>query len=153
MSEWGGTLRRGVVVRLASGEEVGGDLFLQQRVHHHSGPETPLDLLERGERFFPLAGPEGGVLFLGKSQVVLVRCQPIPPEAEQDRLGIDRFAELEVVMGDGQVLHGQAGISMPPTRHRALDSLNGPGHFLPLWQQDGVTYLNRAHVRLVRPIE
>lgn len=152
-SEWGGTQRLGVVIRLADGTEVGGELFLQQRVPHHSGPETPLDLLERDERFFVLALPDGGVRFVGKVHVAFVRCDPAPPESELDRLGITRFAELELVLADGFVLRGRAGVTQPPTRLRALDCLNAGGTFLAFWVGEAAYYVNRAHVGLARPIE
>lgn len=153
MSEWGGTIRLAVVVRLGDGEEVAGELFLQERVPHHSGAETPLDLLERSDRFFPLALPDGTVIFIGKSHVGLLRCDPAPPESELDRLGITRFAELEVALADGLVVRGRAGVTQPPTRLRALDCLNGSGGFLAFWVEDAAYYINRALIRVARPIE
>lgn len=153
MSEWGGTLRLAVVVRLDNGEEVAGELFLQERVPHHSGAETPLDLLERTDRFFPLALPDGTVVFLGKDHVGLIRCDPAPPESEMDRLGITRFAELELAMADGLVVRGRAGVTQPPTRLRALDCLNSGGVFLAFWVEEAAYYINRALVRVARPIE
>ena len=153
MSEWGGTIRLAVVVRLADGEEVAGELFLQERVPHHSGAETPLDLLEREDRFFPLALADGTVIFIGKSHIGLVRCDPAPPESELDRLGITRFAELELAMADGLVVRGRAGVTQPPTRLRALDCLNSGGGFLAFWVEEAAIYINRAHVRVARPIE
>lgn len=153
MSEWGGTLRLAVAVRLDDGEEMAGELFLQERVPHHSGAETPLDLLERDDQFFPLALPDGTVVFIGKAQVGLVRCDPAPPESELDRLGITRFAELELAMADGLVIRGRAGVTQPPTRLRALDCLNGGRGFLAFWVEDAAYYINRALVRVARPIE
>lgn len=152
-SEWGGTQRLAVVVRLADGEEMAGEVFLQQRVPHHSGAETPLDLLERDERFFVLALPDGSVRFVGKAQVALLRCDPAPPESELDRLGISRFAELELVLADGHAVRGRAGVTLPPTRLRALDCLNAGGGFLAFWVGEAACYVNRAHVRMARPIE
>lgn len=153
VGEWGGTQRLEVVVRLLDGTEFEGELFLQQRVPHHSGPETPLDLLERDERFFAMALRDGGIRFVGKAQVALVRCDPAPPESELDRLGISRFVELELVMADGYVVRGRAGVTLPPTRLRALDCLNGDGEFMAFWVGEAAYYLNRAHIGLARPIE
>ena len=153
MSDWGGTLRLAAIVRLADGEEVSGQFFLQERVPHHSGPETPLDLLERSERFLPLALPDESVVFLSKAHIGLLRCDPAPPESELDRLGIDRFVELELEMVDGHVVHGRAGVMQPPTRLRALDCLNSGGGFLAFWVGEAAFYINRAHVRVARPIE
>lgn len=153
MSEWGGTIRLPVVVRLASGDEVTGEAYLQPRVPHHSGPETPLDLLERGERFLPLSLADGSVVFLNRAHVAVLKCDPAPPESELDWLGVDRFAELDLELSDGLAVRGQAGVTLPPTRLRALDCLNAGGAFLPLRVRDAIYYVNRAHLRVARPIE
>lgn len=153
MTEWGTTNRLRVRVRLADGEEVVGDLHLQPRVSHHNGPETPLDLLDRSELFFPLALPESGIRFIGKPQVVSVACAPIPAESELDRLGITRFVTMELSLTDGSLVQGGAGVTLPPTRHRALDCLNAGSGFLVLWSDETALYVNRAHIRAVRPLE
>ncbi len=153
MSEWGTTERLAVVVRLADGEQVLGDLHLQPRAARHSGAETPLDLLDRAEPFFPLALPGDAIRFVGKAQVVRLSCAPIPAESELDRLGISRFVGLELALSDGSTLQGRAGVTLPPTRHRALDCLNAAGGFLVLWADDAAHYVNRAHIRMVRPLD
>jgi len=153
MSEWGMTHLLRVEVRLADGETVTGDLHLQPRAAHHSGPETPLDLLERPELFFPLGLPESGVRFIGKPQVVAVVCAPIPAECEADRLGVTRFLGMELSLSDGSAAEGRIGVTLPPTRHRALDCLNAGSGFLILWSDEMALYINRAHVRAVRPLE
>lgn len=153
MSEWGMTNRLRVQVRLADGMEVVGDLHLQPRAPHHSGPETPLDLLDREELFFPLALPDSGIRFIGKPQVISVACAPIPAESEPDRLGITRFLGMELSLSDGSSAEGLVGVTLPPTRHRALDCLNAGSGFLILWSDEMALYVNRAHVRAVRPLE
>lgn len=153
MSEWGTTNRVRVSVRLATGEELEGNIHLLPQVPHHNGPETPLDLLDRPDQFFPLALTDGTVLFVSKAQVAVVTCNPTPPESELDRLGISRFIPMEASLVDGTVCRGEAGVTLPPTRHRALDCLNASRGFLILWTEDGAFYLNRAHVRVVRPLE
>lgn len=153
MSEWGQTHRLRVGLRLADGQQLEGELHLLPRVSHHSGAETPLDLLNRNEPFFPLALPDGSIRFVGKAQVALVICDPMPPESELDRLGITRFVELELGLADGTVCRGHAGVTLPPTRHRALDCLNAGAGFLALWNDGAAFYVNRAQVRIARPVE
>lgn len=153
MSEWGTTNQLRVGVRLADGQQLEGALHLQPRVPHHNGPETPLDLLERAEPFFPISLPDGSIRFLGKAQVALLICDPMPPESELDRLGITRFVEVELALADGTICRGRAGVTLPPTRHRALDCLNATGGFLVLWNEGTALYVNRAHVRIARPLE
>ncbi len=153
MSEWGTTTLLRVGVRLADGKQIEGDLYLQPRVPHHNGPETPLDLLDRAEPFFPMVLPDGTIRFIGRAQVALVICDPMPPESELDRLGITRFVEMEVALADGTVCRCQAGVTLPPTRHRALDCLNAGTGFMVLWTEGAAFYVNRAHVQVARPLE
>lgn len=153
MSEWGPTTRLRVGVRLADGEQIAGELHLQPRVSHHNGPETPLDLLSRREPFFPMVFPDESVRFIGKAQVAMVICDPMPPESELDRLGITQFVEMEVGLVDGTVCRGRAGVTLPPTRHRPIDCLNAPGEFLVLWNDGAAMYINRACIRTARPLE
>jgi hypothetical protein len=77
----------------------------------------------------------------------------MPPESELDRLGINQFLEMEVSLVDGTVCRGQAGVNLPPTRHRPIDCLNAPGEFLVLWNDGAALYINRAHIRIARPLE
>lgn len=153
MSEWGGVHRLSVSVRLLGGEVLDGEIYLQPRAPHHSGSETPLDLLDREERFFPLALPGDEVVFLAKAQVALLICDPAPPESELDRLGVTRFLEMELGLADGLTIRGRAGVTLPPTRQRALDCLNDGSGFLAFWVDQAAYYVNRAHLRIVRPIE
>jgi len=153
MSEWGATNRLRVGVRMADGEQLAGELHLQPRVPHHSGPETPLDLLTRDAAFFPMTFPDGSIRFIGRAQVAMVICDPMPPESELDRLGVTQFVDLEIGLVDGTVCRGQAGVNLPPTRHRPIDCLNAPGEFLVLWTEGAALYINRACIRTARPLE
>lgn len=153
MSEWGATLREAAVIRLSNGQEFRGSIFLQPIASAHSGPESPADLLNADPPFFPVELVDGQVQFVGKSQVVALSCSPIPESCQVDRLGISRYLTLEFQCSDGSVVVGDTAVSQPPTRQRALDCLNADIGFLSIWSSNSVTYLNRHHVRVARPLE
>ena len=56
-------------------------------------------------------------------------------------------------LADGQEYRGHAAGRAAPIRARALDYVNAPGRFFGLWD-DGLTrYINKAHVRCIRPFD
>ena len=151
---WLSTERVPVNIDLADGERVRGDLHLQPRVAHRDGAETPLEMLNREEQFFPVSlGNGGGTVFVSKAQVLVVRVPsgPATEEPAGDRLA--REVELEVVLAGGTVYQGRARIVLPPTRTRALDYVNLHGPFFALRSADGLLLIGRNHVRLVRPLD
>nr|MBA3893210.1 hypothetical protein [Gemmatimonadales bacterium] len=48
---------------------------------------------------------------------------------------------------------GRATLELPPGRRRALDYMNGPGGFFALWADGRTRYINKQHVRLIRPLD
>src|SRR5690606_29939073 len=103
--------------------------------------------------FFPVTTPDGGVVFVSKAQVALVRIAPGAAAAEmaEDQLG--REVDLEVTMQGGTVRRGIARILLPPTRTRALDYVNSQDPFFALRGPEGLLLIGRTHVRLVRPLD
>ena len=86
MSDWATTRRLPAAVTLAGGDVAIGELHLQPIVAHHDGPESPVEMLNRAEEFFPLALADGGVIFLSKSTVAFVACATADvPDQEQRR--------------------------------------------------------------------
>ncbi len=56
-----------------SGGKRGGEIYVMERVPQHAGHETPLDMLNRAEGFFPFRpqGNGGGVLLVAKGRATL----------------------------------------------------------------------------------
>lgn len=151
MSDWAATERVPAEATLADGQLVEGDLHVQARVALREGPETPLEMLNRRETFFPVSFADGGVLFLSKAQVVVVACARDVLQVDPSRAEAAKRVHLTVSLVTGVALDGWAWIELPPTRDRALDYLNGADRFFTMWTEDVTYYLNRSHVRLVRP--
>ena len=134
-----------------------GDIYVMERVPQHAGHETPLDMLNRPEGFFPFR-PEsnggdggGGVLLVAKARTVTLTVPRTEPE-DSARLSAAKQASLEVTLADGSKLSGWATLELPQHHARLLDYLNAsPEPFFAIATADGVHVVNRAHVLYARP--
>jgi hypothetical protein len=152
MSDWGTTTKMPAEVLLAEGLVLAGDLHLYARPTYPPGPETPLEMLNRGDVFFALT-LDGGVTFVNKDQVVVVTCRGQSRTADPDRVTAARHIELEVVTQPGAEFRGQVVAELPPSRSRTLDFLNGADAFFELGGDDVSWYFNKSRVRLARPLD
>jgi hypothetical protein len=155
MSDWGTTERVDAQLIFADGTTLSGEMHMQVRVAYHDGPETPLEMLNRPEAFFALS-LAGGVAFISKAQVAVVSCGPMPPPLEAERASAARQIGLDVLMANGDQHRGWTSLELPPPRARPLDYLNMNSDTEPFFTVSTETvtcYINRAHVRLVRPLD
>lgn len=151
--DWGSIRRETAEVTLAEGVVIDGSLHLLSRTSYPPGPETPLEMLNRGDPFFALTRSDGGVLFVPKAQAAVVTCHHHAPPADPERFSAAKLVALDVVIVGGRELRGRAAIEMPPERSRALDYVNGPGTFFALWTDDVTHYVNKLLVRTIRPLD
>src|SRR5690349_955351 len=124
-----------------------------ERVPQHAGPETPLDMLNRPEVFFPFRPKDdrGGVLLVAKARTVTLTV-PRPGAEDSARLSAAKQASLEITLADGSKLSGWATLELPQYHSRLLDYLNAAAEpFFALMTADAVHLVNRAHVLYVRP--
>ena len=130
-----------------------GEIYVMERVPQHAGPETPLDMLNRAEGFFPFR-PKGdgtGVLLVAKARTVSLTVPRAEPE-DKARLSAAKQARLEVTLADGTQLRGLATLELPQHHSRVLDYLNAASEpFFAIATDDGVHLVNRAHVLYARP--
>ncbi len=153
MNDWGSTNRVSVEATLAEGIVIRGDLHVLARDGHPAGPETLLELLNRPEVFFALTLADGGVTFLHKNQVAVVACDERTPPPDPDRISAARLVMLDVVLLGGGERRGRSAFELPANRARTLDYVNAPGGFFSLQTDDVTWYVNKAHVRLIRPLD
>src|SRR5512146_2507326 len=135
--DWGSIRREAAEVTLAEGVVIDGSLHLLSRTSYPPGPETPLEMLNRGDPFFALTRSGGGVLFVPKAQAAVVTCHHHAPPADPERFSAAKLVALDVVIVGG----------------RALDYVNGPGTFFALWTDDVTHYVNKLLVRTIRPLD
>jgi hypothetical protein len=139
-------------VTLSQGRPQTGTIFLAARVPQHDGPETPLEMLNRPDPFFPFRpADEGDMLLVAKSQVVALAVAH-GPIIDPDRLSAAKELRLELVLSNGTTIAGAARVELPEQHSRTLDYLNaGAVPFFALSNHDNTHYVNRAHVLFARP--
>jgi hypothetical protein len=152
MTDWASTNRLTAKVTLAEGLVIHGDVHLQPRVAWRDGPETPLELLNREEAFFPLSLPHGEIVFVAKEQVAVLAYPEVVTFDDPERKSAARTISLEVMMVGGAEHRGVSLSELPPTKARALDFLNAPERFFQLLTDEGTLCLNRRFVRAARPL-
>ncbi len=139
---------------LTQGASRPGQIFLMERVPHHDGPETVLELLNRPEGFFAFRPTDGGEIELvSKTQTVSLSVDRQAPIADPARLSAARMLGLELVLAGGPTLGGWASAELPQEHARLLDYLNAsPDPFFAVWTHAATYYVNRAFVLYARPL-
>lgn len=140
-------------LHLTAGTRREGRIYVMERVPQHAGHETPLDMLNRAEGFFPFRprGDGAGVLLVAKARTVTLTVPHAPPE-DSVRLSAAKQARFEVTLADGSLLSGWATLELPQHHSRLLDYLNTSADpFFAITTADQVHLVNRAHVLYARP--
>lgn len=138
---------------LAGGGTREGEVYVMERVPQHAGPETPLDMLNRADAFFPFRSKKDGegVLLVAKARTVSLTV-PRPEAMDSARLSAAKQVSLELTLADGSTLIGWAMLEMPAYHSRLLDYLNAAAEpFFAISTGDAVHLVNRAHVLFARP--
>jgi len=138
-------------LRMTGGQPLDGEIYVMERVPQHAGPETPLDMLNRAEGFFPFRPRAGtaAVLLVAKSRTVTLTVSP--PPADSARLSAAKQASLVLTLADGSELSGSATLELPKHHSRILDYLNAVEPFFVIATADHMHIVNRAHVLYARP--
>jgi hypothetical protein len=141
-------------VLLTQGVSQPGTVYLLDRVPHHDGPETPLEMLNRDDAFFPFRPDDGdGVLLLAKAHTVTVSLDRQAPISDPARLSAATQTGLELVLAGGSTLGGWASYELPEGHTRLLDYLNASqAPFFAIWTHATTHFVNRAHVLYARPL-
>lgn len=137
-----------------SGGRREGQIYVMERVPQHAGPETPLDMLNRAEGFFPFRPSENGkgVILVTKARTVSLSVPRSTAPEDPARLSVAKQARLEITLADGSVLTGLATLELPEHHSRLLDYLNASAEpFFEIATADGIHLINRAHVLYARP--
>jgi len=141
---------------LTEGPERRGEIYVMERVPQHAGHETPLDMLNRPEGFFPFrpAGDPvgGGVLLVAKARTIRLSAPRQATDEDPARLSAAKMAGIGLTLADGSELSGWATLELPTHHSRLLDYLNASTDpFFAVTTADQVHFVNRAHVLFARP--
>lgn len=137
---------------LTHGKPRAGTIYVGARVPHHDGAETPLEMLNRRDAFFPFrATDDQAVLLVAKRQTIALAVDRAPI-TDPDRLSAAKELLLELVLDNGVTLAGWAVVELPEDQSRPLDYLNAaPEPFFAITTDESTHYVNRAHVLFARP--
>ncbi len=126
-----------------------------ERVPHHDGAETVLEMLNRAEGFFAFRPADGGdVLLVSKLHTIWASVDRQAPITDPARLSAARLVGVEVVLAGGSTLGGWASVELPLHHARLLDYLNASHDaFFAVWTHATTHYVNRAHVLYARPLD
>lgn len=138
---------------LTAGARREGEIYVMERVPQHAGPETPLDMLNRPEAFFPFrASEDGAVLLVAKARTVTLSVPRATSTEDPARLSAAKQARIEVMLADGSTVSGWAMLELPEHHSRVLDYLNASADpFFSVTTDDELQFVNRAHVLYARP--
>ena len=142
--------RRAVVVTLASGTRIDGEMYVQASGHYHGLLEDAPEILNADEPFFPLALRNGETILVAKDSVRTVAV-PRSDVHEDETLGIS--TRVEITLRDGERLTGSLIIEPVSGRMRVLDYLNRRhDRFLTLFGRESVMLIHRTLLERVRPL-
>lgn len=136
---------------LTQGKEREGSVFVMARAPAREGPETPLEMLNRPEGFFPfLPDKQKEVLLVSRAQTIALT---VPAGGENRAPGAIDIG-LEVTLVDGTVWTGVAEVALPQSLSRPIDYLNaGGGPFFAVTTNKATHLVNRAYVLYARPTD
>ena len=153
MTHRNATYRVPACVTINDGPSIEGEIFLQTATRLHEGCESPVEMLNRPERFFAVLLPSGDLTLVGKAQAAVVTCDASLWKVDPQRRAISREFHLDIDMVGGQNLCGSAFWELPSTHPRPQDFLNVSETFFELIH-DGISHcINRNLVAQVRPFE
>lgn len=141
-----------ISVKTRSGETLTGDVFLQL-YGRYGGAEQPIDILNSGEPFFPIADEAGDTLIVSKKSV-LFATSPVEMDLDVERKAISRPVAVEMQLRTGEILNAIARLEVPEDHPRLLDFFNlSKDPFIPLETARGQLMVNKAMIEKVRAVE
>ena len=142
-----------VTLRLFGGQSLAGDIFVQPSSYRQLGHESPLDVMNAADAFFPFQRQDGTILLIPKERVAEVRGVTLTPEDEMRRDSA-RAVEVAVQLLDGSEHPGIILLEMPSDRPRVVDFLNfGRDRFFTLFGDNDIHLINVRAVEFVRPLD
>src|SRR5207247_7633314 len=86
-----------VTLLLTDGERRPGEIYVMERVPHHSGHETPLEMLNRPEEFFPFRPVgEGPVLLVTNAHTIILSVATDDTAQDPARLSAAKLVAVEL---------------------------------------------------------
>jgi hypothetical protein len=141
-------VRRRVMITMAGGGTLQGDVFLQPSARYREGPQSPAELFAEPEPFVPVATSGDHLVLIAKDQVYRIQFERDAADTELE--GVEE-ATIDVTFPDGSMTSGQLRLETRADRPRLLDYLNDDQRqFLPLRSPHGIVLINRRQIVQIR---
>jgi hypothetical protein len=144
-----------VKLRLQSGEERRGTLYLDFIDTIHRGEQTLLDKFNDDYPWIPFLPAAGEVEILNRDWIIQVE----PGDGIQQQLvrkedsPVFRREQVTLSLVDGRSLEGRIAMDLPDEFSRVSDFLNFPQNFFALETAQGPVLVSKRHVRALTPHE
>jgi hypothetical protein len=146
-----------VKIALRGGEPEEMSVFLHSHAASHPGRERPSDLLLNDDVFLPSRGGDGRMQLIHKSSIAWMT---VAHELEmsgrghpEHQVSTERCEPIDVTLDDGRVFVGEVGIMLPDASSRLQDFLNSAQRFFEVRSDEGVHFVNRDRIVMVKVTE
>ncbi len=145
-----------VLLRLSSGEERRGSVFLDYIDVIHRGEQTLLDKFNDDYGWFPfLASDRAGVEIMNRDLVTQVEPgEGVPAELVcRENSPVFRREFVTIALVDGRHVEGRIAMDLPDEFSRVSDFLNFPQNYFAVEMAGGSILISKRHVRALVPHE
>jgi hypothetical protein len=143
-----------ITVRLSSGEERQGSVFLDYIDVIHRGEQTLLDKFNDDYPWFPFLA-ERGVEIVNRELVTQVEPgDGVPTELVcKENSPVFRREFVTIGLVDGRRVEGRIAMDLPDEFSRVSDFLNFPQNYFAVETSTGPVLISKRHVRALVPHE
>ncbi len=146
------------LVSLPGREPEGVTLYLGYTGATHSGQERPSDILNGPREFIPMNDARDGFVFLQRDALLVVKValehergdEPTLEEMGGEGVTTVRVA---VTLEDGSSLQGRVSFLLPEGQRRFQNLLNNDDLFLPVRDDEHVSFVNKRRILKVSVVE
>jgi hypothetical protein len=144
-----------VLVRLSSGAERRGSVFLDFIDVIHRGEQTLLDKFNDDYSWFPFLLSDRGVEIVNRDLVTQVEPgEGVPAELVcKENSPVFRREFVSIGLVDGRHVEGRIAMDLPDEFSRVSDFLNFPQNFFAVETAAGFILISKRHVRTLVPHE
>lgn len=139
--------RRHVILTLADGSVVEGDVFLSLYEAHGHGQQRVGELLNGEEAFLPVKTIEGTV-HLNVSNIIKACTSSEAERTELMMLG--KKYTVQIATLNGETIKGEIFVDLPQDRSRVSDFLNQPDRFFRVFTPEDIVYIGSRYILAVR---
>jgi len=143
--------RQIVVVRLAQGAALTGEIFMESIAEGLSIHQKITSFIENSNTFFPIKlSPEGNTEFINKNMVQFFEVSlPEDPETSYFAHLLMQTIPVMVFLNDGSSVSGELMAEVPQEKARLSDCLNLNEKFLPVKSVGRMCYINKHALQKV----